>query len=146
MGRRRSWGSVSVVVLAASCAPVLTPPGESVRVRGTVRDEVDAPLMVEVYERCSPHLYVFERCPGRLLGETTLPRPGEFLVEVDPRTDDVSVIAFRGVLHQEESCAVESRPKTALSEPLQLELADEPCPVKRPMPPTGSARAPVTGF
>jgi hypothetical protein len=117
-----------------------------VRVEGTVRDQIAAPLVVEVYESCSPHLYVFKRCPGRLLGETRIARPGSFLVEVDPRTDEISVIAFRGVMHHEEACAIESRATTALAQPIELELTEEPCPVKRPLPPTGSARAPISGF
>ena len=144
---RFAWMSfLSPLLLVAACAPSLTPPGESVRVQGIVRDRVAAPLAVEVYERCSPHLYFFERCPGRLLGETRIARPGSFLVEVDPETDEVSVIAFRGVMHQEEACAVESRPTSALGETIELELAQEPCPVQRPLPPTGSARAPISGF
>ena len=134
------------LLVGVGCTPALRAPGESVRVTGTIKDTVEAPLEIEVYERCSPHLYVFSRCPGRLLGQTKIARPGPFLVEIDPKGDEISVIAFRGSIGQETSCAVETRSRAGLGKAVEIALVDQPCPVQRPEPPRASARAPVSGY
>ncbi|MGH7860067.1 MAG: hypothetical protein ACREQY_22295 [Candidatus Binatia bacterium] len=129
-----------------ACTPSLTPPRESIRVNGVVTDELAVPVELGVYERCTPRLYFFESCPGKLIGWAKIARPGPFLVEIDTRSREVSVVAYRGVIGQEDSCAIENRAVGELSKPVELELAPKPCPVALPPPIQASARAPVSGF
>ncbi|MGH7819901.1 MAG: hypothetical protein ACREQ9_09020 [Candidatus Binatia bacterium] len=135
---------LAMVVFA--CTPSFTPPGESIRVQGVVEDDLALPVEVGVYERCTPRLYFFERCPGKLVGWAKIARPGPFVVEIDTRRPEVAVVAYRGVIGQEDACAVENRPIDELSKPVALALAKAPCPVALPPPIQASARAPVSGY
>jgi hypothetical protein len=139
--------SCLLALAAVACAPSLTPPGEAIRVSGTVRDEVAAPVEIEVYERCSARFYLFESCPGKHLGRARIPKPGKFLVAVDTGAPELSVVAFRGIVPgQEEACAVRHLPAARSPDPVELDLTSGPCPIQRPEPITASARAPVSGY
>jgi hypothetical protein len=125
----------SVVTVGAGCRPELTAPRESFRLSGTVKgEETPLPVEVNVYERCTPQLYVFRRCPGKFLGEAKIARPGPFLVEIDTQAPEISVVASRGVIGEEEECSVLNLPLSQVAKPVELTLAKEPCPVKREAP------------
>lgn len=146
LGKAAIAWAAGVGAVLSGCAPRLAPPHETLRIRGVVQDSTASPVEVEVYERCSPQLVFFERCPGDLLARTRLARPGPFLLEIDPKTDAVSVIAFRGAPGAEEACAVQERATRGLATPFELALSRSPCPVKRPEPPRASARAPISAY
>ena len=135
-----------VVLLLVSCTPSVTPRSERIRVAGLVRGSDSSLLEVEVYERCSPRFYFFERCPGRLLGGTRIAKPGPFLVAINPSSADVSIFAFRGSAPREHTCAAQTVAVDRLSEPLELTLADGPCALARPASPSSTtAYAPSGG-
>jgi hypothetical protein len=116
----------------AACAPKLTPPGEATRVSGAVKAKGKSPVQINVYERCSPRFYVFERCPGRLLGEAKIARPGKFVIEVDPESPDITVVAFRGDPGDEKQCVATDVPVGDAKAPLKLKLEGGPCQVTLP--------------
>lgn len=125
------------VVLAAilsaalgACTPKLTTPRESIHINGAVQGEGGA-VEISVYERCSPHLYVFQKCPGRFLGEAKIARPGPFLIEVDTESPEVSVIASRGFVGQEEECGAATIPIPQSKKPIEITLTKGPCTLKR---------------
>ena len=115
-----------------ACAPKLTPPGEATRVSGAVKGKGKTPVQINVYERCSPRFYVFERCPGQLLGEAKIARPGKFVIEVDPESPDLTVVAFRGDPGDEKQCAAADVPVSDAKTPLRLKLEGGPCQVTLP--------------
>ncbi len=119
-------------LLFAACTPNLTPPRESTRISGIVKDlpNVDKPRPtgVMVYESCSSQLLIFQKCPGKFLGEAKLARPGPFVVEVDTQAPEVRVFAFRGYLTQEEACGdVTAPPRQATK--VEVQLTEGPCSV-----------------
>lgn len=123
---------ISLAVAALACTPKLTVPRESIRISGTVQAEGGAiPVEVSVYERCSPHLYFFAKCPGRFLGEAKIARPGPFLVDIDTEAAEVSVIASRGLIGQEDECSAVTLPVREAAKSLDLKLAKVSCPLKR---------------
>ena len=122
-----SFRIVLTVLLLAGCAPKLTPPGEATRVHGHVKAKGKTPITIHVYERCSPRFYVFEKCPGRLLGEATIGRPGKFVVEVDPESPELTVFAFRGDRGSEEKCVRADVPVADAKTPLALKLKAGVC-------------------
>jgi hypothetical protein len=128
---------LSWVFAGAGCATSLSLPGETTRITGTVEAADAAPVLVAVYERCSPRLYLFERCPGKFLGEAKIARPGPFLVEVDAAAIEVSVVAYRGDIGEDEQiqpeeCAAFSGP-AASARSLELRLERRRCPFVLPM-------------
>lgn len=134
--RRVSSGGIAFLAFAAlCCAPKLTPPRESIRITGTIKTEGGAsPVQVRVYERCSPHLYFFDKCPGRFLGEAKMARPGPFLVEIDTEAPELSVVAFRGFIGQEEECSAVALALAEAAKPLNLTLVKQRCPLNLPSP------------
>jgi hypothetical protein len=91
------------------------------------------PLGVAVYEACSPQLYLFNKCPGRFLGEAKLVRPGPFVVEVDTKASEIVVFAFRGFLgpdQTQEACAETKVPIQEATRQLTLKLETGPCSIK----------------
>lgn len=138
---------VGTLLGCVACAPSLDAPGEVIRISGQVVDETGVPVEVEVYERCSPHLYVFESCPGKQLGRAKIPKPGSFLVAVQTEAKEVSVVAFRGLAPgQEEQCVVRHVSTKPPPRDLRLTLERGPCPIERPAPITASARAPFSAY
>jgi hypothetical protein len=119
--------AVLLVLALPGCAPELTPPGESTRISGRVKGKPKAPVEIHVYERCSPRFYFFERCPGKLLGEARIAKPGKFVVEVDPESSELSVLAFRGDRGSEEKCAKADVSVSEVQKPLKLKLEPGPC-------------------
>jgi hypothetical protein len=122
--------AVLLLLALPACAPTLTPPGESTRISGRVKGKPKAPVEIHVYERCSPRFYFLERCPGKLLGEARIARPGKFVVEVDPESSELSVIAFRGDRGNEEKCAKTDVSVAEAEKPLRLKLEPGPCEAK----------------
>lgn len=91
------------------------------------------PLGVAAYEVCSPLLYVFQRCPGRFLGEAKLASPGPFMIEVDTEAPEIVVYGFRGFLgpdQQQEACAEAKIPVSRAKEPIALKLEPGTCSIK----------------
>jgi hypothetical protein len=133
-------GTLAIVVSAVflACTPKLTPPRESTRISGVVKDVATAdaprPVGVMVYERCSSLLLVLSKCPGKFLGEAKLARPGPFVVEVDSRSPEVRVFAFRGFLSQEEACADVTVPIAEANKPVEIQLTAGPCSEKLTRP------------
>jgi hypothetical protein len=119
--------ALAICVVVSACAPKLTPPGEATRVSGRVKAKPKTPVQIHVYERCSPRFYFFERCPGNFLGEAKIARPGPFVVEVDPESPDLTVLAFRGDRDSEETCARADVAVADARKPLSLKLAAGPC-------------------
>ena len=132
---RRTQPVVHLALLASAvlaCAPKLTAPRQSIRIHGTVQAQSGPlPVEVNVYESCTPHLFFFEKCPGKFLGEAKIARPGPFLVEVDTEASEISVIAFRGLIGQEDECSELRLPLREAAKPLDLKLAKAPCAAKR---------------
>ncbi len=125
------FAAISALLLAA-CTPNLTPPRESTRISGVVKDLPTAdkprPTGVMVYESCSSQLLVFQKCPGKFLGEAKLARPGKFVVEVDTQAPEVRVFAFRGYLTQEEACGDVTAPSRQAAR-IEVQLTEGPCSV-----------------
>lgn len=149
-----------VLVAALGCTPKLDAPRESLRLTGTVEDVPQPPppppaesapasnrsapvrrypvasrlpLGVAAYEVCSPLLYVFQRCPGRFLGEAKLATPGPFTIEVDTEAPEIVVYGFRGFLgpdQQQEACAEAKIPLSRAKEPIALKLEPGTCSIK----------------
>lgn len=91
------------------------------------------PLGVAVYEACSPQLYLFEKCPGRFLGEAKLANPGPFIVEVDTEAPEIVIFAFRGFLgpdQTQEACAERKIPTAEAGRPITLTLEPGACSIK----------------
>lgn len=126
------------IACALACAPKLSPPRESTQIRGTVAPPAGEPaagapkapplpIQVMVYERCSPQLYFFRKCPGRSLGQAKIAKPGPFVVEIDTESPEVTIYAFRGFLGQEQACAVRTLPTAEAARAIELKLENEPC-------------------
>ena len=129
---KRIAAALTLLTPLVACAPTLTPPGEATRVSGAVKAKGKTPVQINVYERCSPRFYVFERCPGRLLGEAKIARPGKFVIEVDPESPDITVVAFRGDPGDEKQCAATDVPVADAKTSLRLKLEGGPCKVTLP--------------
>ena len=125
------------VLMLVGCAPWLTPPSERIRVAGTVRGDPGM-VEIEVYERCSRRFVFFERCPGSLLGQTKIGKPGPYLVQISDDSREVSIVGFRGSVGRESACAVKTLSVEELAEPLELTLAEGPCPLQRASSPTSA--------
>lgn len=145
MSRRHAVPRIAAaiaLVAAAACAPKLERPGESTRISGSVTASgPPIPVQIYVFERCSSRFLVFERCPGKFLGEAKLGKPDKFVIEVDPKSDGVSIVAMRGNPGAEDQCALAERSLGELATPVDLELTDGPCsahveaPSGAPIPP-----------
>jgi hypothetical protein len=123
-------------------APTPTPPPADATPQATAKPKrtprppvVRAlPVGVVVYERCSSQLLVFQKCPGRFLGEAKLAKPGPFVIEIDTLAPEISLFAFRGFLEQVDACAVVTIPVAEATKPLTLSLENGSCSAKLKRP------------
>ena len=130
---------LAFVVLAA-CTPWLVS-GESTLLTGVVHGTDSASVEIEVYEHCSRRLVFLRRCPGKLLAQAKIAKPGRFVVEVERSSRELWVVAFRGAAPREVVCSAQTIASDNLKAPLELTLAEGPCPLSRPLPPTGVSSA-----
>ena len=121
-----------VVLMLVACTPWLTPPSKSIRLTGSVQAADSGLVEIEVYERCSRRFVFFSRCPGALLGQTKIAKPGPFLVQIAPDSQEVSIVAFRGSAPKESVCTAKTVSLDQLEERLELAVTEGPCPLQRP--------------
>lgn len=138
--------------LFGACTPGLTTPPEATRLTGTVEAPGNEPVHVVVLEQCSKRLLIFEKCPGKFLGEAKLWKPGPFVIEFDTERDNLIVFAFRGEAGVERQCTTLTLPIEEARQPLTLTLRDGHCGsqslhtvegVGAPPPPAGATSSPA---
>jgi len=125
--------ALPVLLFVAACGSLFGF-GEKTRLTGVVAGTDSASVQIEVYERCSPRLLVLKRCPGELLAQTQIGKPGRFVVEVAPGSRELWVVAFRGFAPNEVVCGAQTVNTDRLEKPIELTLSDGPCPLARPVP------------
>ena len=133
------------LLMFIGCTPSLSPPSENIRLTGTIRGAGSGLVEIEVYEHCSRRFAFFKRCPGNLLGQAKIAKPGPFLIQIGDDSQDVTIVAFRGSERHESVCAAKTLSLDPPIEPMELTLAAGPCPVDRPASLTGAGGGYTSG-